>query len=56
MIEALVTVFQDHVQEQLQIGIELDVSHVGNTTILQRLPNNTGKQRSRTNQTDVQYG
>ena len=30
MIEALVTVDQDQVQEQLQIGIALDVLNVGN--------------------------
>ena len=33
MIEALVTVDQDQVQEQLQTGIGLDVLSVGNTTI-----------------------
>ena len=35
MIEALVTVVQDQVQEQLQIGIGLDVLSVGNMTISQ---------------------
>ena len=35
MIEALVAVDQDQVQEQLQIGIGLDASNVGKTTILQ---------------------
>ena len=35
MIEALVTVDQDQVQGQLQIGIGLDVLNVGSTTILQ---------------------
>ena len=35
MTEALVTVDQDQVQEQLQIGIELYVSSVGSMTILQ---------------------
>ena len=35
MIEALVTVDQDQGQEQLQIGIELDVSNVGNMITLQ---------------------
>ena len=33
MIEALVTVDQDQVQEQLQIGIGLDVLSVGSMTI-----------------------
>ena len=32
MIEALITVDQDQVQEQLQIGIGLDASNVGNMT------------------------
>ena len=35
MIEASVTIDLDQVQEQLQIGIRLDVSNVGNTTISQ---------------------
>ena len=35
MIEALVTVDQGKVQGQPQIGIELDVSSVGSSTILQ---------------------
>ena len=35
MIEALVTVDQDQVQEQLQIGIGLDASNVGSITISQ---------------------
>ena len=35
MIEALVTVDQDQVQDQLQMGIELDVLSVGNMTISQ---------------------
>ena len=34
-IETLVTVDQDQVQEQLHIGIGLDVSSVGNMTTLQ---------------------
>ena len=34
MLEALVTVDKDHVQEQLQIGIGLDVLSVGSMTIL----------------------
>ena len=34
-IEALVTLDQDQVQEQLQIGIGLDASNVGNATTLQ---------------------
>ena len=54
-IEALVTAYQDQVQEQLQIGIGLDVLSVGNMTISQET-DNTGKQRSRRNATDVQYG
>ena len=33
MIEALVTVDQDQVQEQLQIGMGLDVLSVGSMTI-----------------------
>ena len=43
MIEALVTVGQDQVQEQLQIGIGLDALNVGDTTTSQRLSDNTGK-------------
>ena len=35
-IEALVTVAQDQVQGQLQIGTELDALNVENMTILQR--------------------
>ena len=35
MIDTLVTVHQDQIQEQLQIGIELDASNVGNMTTLQ---------------------
>ena len=33
MMEALVTIDQDQVQEQLQIEIGIDVSSVGSTTI-----------------------
>ena len=39
MIGALVTVGQDQVQEQLQIGIILDASNVGNMTTLQETDN-----------------
>ena len=56
MIEVLVIVDQDQVQEQLQIGMGFDVSNVGNMTFWKRLSDNIGKQRSRTNPTDVQYG
>ena len=35
MIEALVTVDQDQVQDQLQIGIGLDALNVGNMTTSQ---------------------
>ena len=34
IVEALVTVDQDRAQDQLQIGIGLDVSSVGSITIL----------------------
>ena len=56
MMKALVTVDQDQVQEQLQIGIELDASNVGNMTTLQGTVHQHRQIEKLKNPTDVQYG